>query len=141
MTKESLMRLRTRHPRLCAAACKVYGLAIHLYPAELRRGFRDELIVTFRNRLEDVLNRGSVVDWCAFAGHITFDWMRTLCLHPTELRTDDSASILGLREGDTAIGSADMALGSSLVFASAGFFLACAGWYTYLAILPRYVRP
>lgn len=90
------MRTRTRHPRLAAAACRVYGAAIRLYPAHFRQEFGDELAVTFRNQVEDALDSGSIVIWAEFALTIVIDWIRTCCMPLTESRTG-SASILGLR--------------------------------------------
>jgi hypothetical protein len=71
------MRARTRHPRAVAMACRIYRVTIRAYPAEFRRAFGHDLITTFRNRLEDVLDEGGIVDWLAFSGHITVDWIRT----------------------------------------------------------------
>ena len=131
------MRVRTRHPRLLAAACRVYRGTIWLYPHEFRRAFGHELTITFRNRAEDVLDSGSYVDWMAFAVHIVIDWIRTCCTLAAESSAPGSGSLLGLSEGDAAHGSIDRtAVDVSLVFAAAGLILAFAGWYTFVALLP-----
>ena len=100
------MRPRTRHARLVDAACMLYGLAIRMYPTGFRRDFGHELAITFRNRAEDVLDAGMVASF-AFAVHIAFDWLRTWATWPTEPTVQDSASLLGLREGYMALGYLD----------------------------------
>jgi hypothetical protein len=132
------MRTRTRHPRLAAAACRVYGAAIRLYPAHFRQEFGHELAVTFRNQVEDALDSGSIVIWVEFALTIVIDWIRTCCTLLTESRTG-SVSILGLSEGDAALGSIDSTnVDVSFVFAVGGVVLLLVGWYTYIAVLHRY---
>jgi hypothetical protein len=134
------MRARTRHPRLAAAACKVYGLTIWLYPAELRRVNGRELAVTFRSRVEDVLDGGGVRAWLAFAAHIALDTMRTHADLVTAGAAQDSVSLLGLSEGDAAHGCIDRAtVDIHSLLAAAGLVLAVAGWYAYFAVLPSYV--
>ena len=71
------MRARTRHPRLAAAACKIYGLTLWTYSTEFRREFGPELALAFRNRVEDVLDDGCIHNWLAFAVHIALDTVRT----------------------------------------------------------------
>ena len=135
------MRLRTRHPRLSAAACKVYGVAIWLYPTEFRRAFGHELVLAFRNRVEDVLDRGGMLDWVAFAVHIALDWIHTCSTLMTESETPGSGSLLGLSDGDPAHGCiARTSVDVSLVFVAAGVVLSCAGWYAFLALLLSFVR-
>jgi hypothetical protein len=129
---------RTRHPRLTAAACALYGVAIRLYPAELRLAFGEELRVTFRTRVEDVLN-GDFAGWVAFAAHLIADG---ILLRATLLPNNASAvSLLGLSDGDTAHGALDRAaVDAQGAFVVAGFALAIVGWFAYFVILPRYVR-
>jgi hypothetical protein len=135
------MRERTRHPRSVAAACLVYGLVIWAYPSEFRRAFGHELAVTFRNRVEDVLDSGGILDWFAFAVHIVVDWIRTCSTVKIQADTHGSVSLLGLSEGDAPTGCIDRTtVDVSLVFAVAGLVLGCVGWYTYFAILPSYVH-
>lgn len=135
------MRSRSRHPRLVAIACAVYGVMIWLYPAIFRRPFGHEMRLTFRNRVEDVLDRGDVSDWIAFAAHVVWDTIRasaTLAIWSPEQR---SVSLLGLSEGDAAHGCIqDVSVGVDLMFAVAGLVLGFAGWYAYFAILPSYVH-
>jgi hypothetical protein len=134
------MRRRTRHPRLAAAACKVYGVTIWLYPAELRRSCGRELAITFRSRVEDVLDRDGLRGWLAFATHITLDTIRAHSDLATAGRARDSVSLLGLGEGDAAQGCIDGAtVDIQSMFAVAGLVLAVAGWYAYFAVLPLYV--
>jgi len=124
------MRVPTRYPRFCAVACKIYGLTIWLYPAEFRRAFGHELVVTFRNRAEDVLDEGGILDWFAFAGHIAFDCVRTCGELLTESRPRGPMSLLGLNDGDTAHGCVDRTtVDLSLVFGAAGIVLGCVIWY------------
>ena len=131
------MRVRTRHPRLSAAACRVYRGSIWLYPQKFRRTFGHELAITFRNRVEDILDSGGFLDWLAFAVHIVVDWIRTCGTLVAESSAHGSGSLLGLSEGDAAHGSLDRtAVDVSLVFAVAGLIVAVAGWYTFVAVLP-----
>jgi hypothetical protein len=133
------MRPPTRHPRLAAAACKVYGLTIWLYPREFRRAFGGELAVTFRSRVEDVLD-GGVHDWLAFGVHIALDTIRAYGGLMTAAGSQASASLLGLSEGDAAQGSIDRAaVDVQLMFAAAGVVLTCVGWYAFFVVLPLYV--
>src|SRR5579862_3328129 len=119
------MRARTRHPRLVAAACRIYGVAIRLYPADFGRAFDHELNVTFRNRVEDVVDDGGILDWLAFAGHIALDWIHTWSTLVAESEAPGTGSLLGLSDGDAALGCADRTtLHVSLVFAAAGAVLA-----------------
>jgi hypothetical protein len=124
------MRAPTRHPRLSAVACKVYGLTIWMYPTEFRRAFGHELVVTFRNRVEDVLDGGGILDWFAFAGHIALDCVRTCSVLMTESRPRGAMSLLGLNDGDAAHGCIDRTtVDVSLVFAAAGIVCGCVVWY------------
>ena len=121
-----------------SVACRIYGVAIRLYPAHFRQEFGHELAVTFRNHVEDVLDSGSIVICIQFAVTIVIDWMRTCCTLLTESRTG-SVSILGLCEGDVALGSIDSTnVDVSFVFAVGGVVLILVGWYTYIAVLHRY---
>ncbi|HVZ20020.1 MAG TPA: hypothetical protein VG871_03100 [Vicinamibacterales bacterium] len=133
------MRVRTRHPRLSAAACRVYGAAIWLYPAEFRRAFGRELAVTFRNDVEDALNDGGVAHWAKFAVHIAVDWIRTCVTLLTQPVSHDSVSLLGLGDGDVASGCLDrVTVDVSLLLAILGLVVALIGWYAFFVILPRY---
>jgi hypothetical protein len=135
------MRTRTRHPRLTAIACRVYAHMIWLYPPAFRRAFGAELLVTFRNRVEDVLSDGGVREWMTFAADIVWDTIRTSCqLMVIDVPPHDSASLLGLRDGDAAQGGLHHAtLTVDLMFAAAGLVLGFGGWYAYFVILPSYV--
>jgi hypothetical protein len=134
------MRVRTGHPRVAATACRVYGLMIWLYPPAFRRAFGRELVLTFRSRVEDVLNDGGVREWIAFAAHIAWDTIRTSGTLMAERGTEDSVSLLGLRKGDVAHGCIDHAtVNVNLMFAAAGLVLGFGGWYAYFVILPLYV--
>jgi hypothetical protein len=133
------MRAPTRHPRLAAAACKVYGLTIRLYPAEFRRAFGRELAVTFRNRVEDVLDGGGVHHWIAFAAHIALDTIRTYGDLATAGGAQGSVSLLGLTEGDAAQGGINRAtVDVQSIFVAAGLALAVGGWYAFFVVLPTY---
>jgi hypothetical protein len=84
------------------------------------------------------LDSESIVIWVQFALTIVIDWIRTCCALLTESRTG-SASILGLCEGDVALGSIDSTnVDVSFVFAVGGVALIFVGWYTYIAVLHRY---
>jgi hypothetical protein len=134
------MRMRCRYPRLAAAACRVYGLTIWLYPAEFRRAFGRELAVTFRTRVEDVLETGGIGDWLAFVAHIALDALTTYSMLVTRSGAQGAVSLLGLSEGEVAHGCLDRAtLDIQLMFASAGVALAFAGWFAFLVILPKHV--
>jgi hypothetical protein len=128
------MRPRTRHPRLAAAACKIYRLVIAMYPGEFKRDFGPELAITFRNRVEDVLDDGGVMEWLGFIAHIASDSLRTGLTLVTAPESERLTSLLGLREGYAAQGAIDPTR-LDVMFAAAGFVVACAG-YTYFAWLP-----
>jgi hypothetical protein len=132
---------RSRHRRLAAAAaCRVYGLTIWLYPPDFRRAFGRELAITFRNRVEDVLDAGGLRHWLAFIVHIALDTLSTyrMLLTPgDQVVSAGAGSLLGLGEGDVAHGGLDHAMLEE-IFASAGVLLAFAGWLTFLVILPKY---
>lgn len=131
------MRANTRHPRLLDAACRVYGVAIRLYPTEFKRAFGHELIITFRNQLEDVLDSGSIVEWAGFAVLIAVDWVRTSATRLTQPTSRDSVSLLGLGD-DLAYGGIDrVTVDVSFVFAALGVVLAIIGWYAFFVILPK----
>jgi hypothetical protein len=116
-------------------------LLIWLYPPVFRRAFGRELVVTFRSRVEDVLNDGGVRDWIAFAAHIMWDTIRTSSSLFAAPVPQDSMSLLGLREGAAAHGELDRVCATvDLLFVAAGLVLGCGGWYAYFAILPSYVH-
>lgn len=124
---------RCRHPRLAASACHAYTLLIWLHPPELRREFGREMRLTFRNRVEDVLNSAGPAGSVFFALHIAVDWLRTFTLGPEEPVT---LSILGLGAGDEpAAGALDRSTCSaSLFLATMGVALLLGGWYGWLSM-------
>jgi hypothetical protein len=127
------MRMRTRHPRLAAAACMVYGLIIWMYPGDFGRAYGHELTITFRNRVEDTLNDGGILQWMAFAVHIAWDSIRAYSLILTESRAHDSVSLLGLSKGDWAHGCINRpTIDVQFMFAVAGLAFAFFGWYTFI---------
>ena len=66
---------------------------IWLYPANLRREYQHELLLTFRNRIEDVVNaRPPLVGDAVHRPH-RLDWLRTFSL---EHREPPTLSLLGL---------------------------------------------
>jgi hypothetical protein len=134
------MRVRTRHPRFSGIACRLYRMMILLYPAEFRRAFDHELVVTFRNQAEDALN-GGVFAWFAFAGQIAGDWVRTWATLAIEPATSGTVSLLGLHpHADRACGCIDRAMVDvSFVLAAAGLVLMVAGWCSYVATLAFYL--
>jgi hypothetical protein len=126
-----MMAVRCRHPHVVAWSCRIYGLLIWLYPADLRRDYRHELRLTFRNRFEDVVNTGRLWNAMLFAGHIAADWLRTIALEPEPTAT---FSLLGLSSTDGgAPGCLDRSsISVSLMLASLGVVLLIAGWYWWL---------
>lgn len=134
------MRAKTRHPRLSNVACRVYGVAIRLYPRAFRQAFGHELAITFRNQLEDVLDSDDIVEWVRFAEHIAGDWIRTYIRLLTPPRASHGpVSLLGLADGDLASARPDrVTVNVSFVFAVLGVVVALFGWYAYLFNLPRH---
>jgi hypothetical protein len=114
------MRVPTRHSRLVALACRIYSLTIYIYPTEFRRAFGHELVVTFRNRAEDVLDEGGIMERLAFAAHIAVDCVRTWTTLSTELR-DDGRS-----------------LSVSPLFVAAGVVFSAGVWYMLVVSSPRW---
>lgn len=134
------MRRRCKHPRLASAACRVYDLTIWLYPREFRRAFGRELALTFRSRVEDVLEAGSLCDWLAFAAHIALDTFSTCNALAASSESQGAVSLLGLSEGEMAHGGLHSAtVDIQMVFATAGVALTFVGWFTFFVILPKYV--
>lgn len=125
------MSARTRHPRIVTWSCRVYTLLIWLYPASLRSEYRHELLLTFRNQAEDVVNSGRVSVALLFLFHLAADWLRLLTLEAEE---GSPLSVLGLdaHEGG-ASGCVDRSTVSvSLMLASLGVVLLILGWYWWL---------
>jgi hypothetical protein len=122
------------------AACALYGVTLWLYPGAFRRRFGDELMVTFRNRVEDVLDEGSGRECLSFVLHIAWDTLRAAGATRAAVNEPTPTSLLGLCEGDVAGGSLEPAVFDiHLVFAAGGVVLALGGWYAYFAVLPAYV--
>lgn len=131
--------MRCRHPKIVAGACRAYGVLIWLHPPALRREFGREMILTFRNRAEDIVNAGSVVVLLAFAAHIAIDWLRTFTIESDEPET---LSLLGLGAGEEqAAGSIDRSsLSVSLFLATLGVALLIGGWYGWLSMNAEILR-
>jgi hypothetical protein len=135
------MRRRGEQRWLVHAACALYGVTLWLYPSEFRRRFGDELTVTFRNRVEDVLEKGLGRECLSFVLHIAWDTLRAAIATRAAVNEPAPTSLLGLCEGDVAGGSIELAvLDIHIVFAAGGVVLALGGWYAYFAVLPAYVR-
>jgi hypothetical protein len=125
---------------LVRAACACYGVALWLYPAELRRTFGRELVITFRSRVEDVLDSGGIATWLAFVVHIAWDTMHATALLAAADDASRPVSLLGLGEGERARGGLPGAsMDIHVLFVAAGLGLALGGWFAYFAVLPRYV--
>lgn len=125
------MAARCRYPRVVAWCCRLYSLLLRLYPANLRREYQRELLLTFKNRVEDVINTGRPSVAMLFAIHMAVDWLRTLALEHEE---PAALSLLGLdsHEGG-ASGCLDRSTVSvSLMLASLGVVLLIMGWYWWL---------
>jgi len=129
------MRIPTRHPRLSAIACRIYCLTMCLYPTEFRQTFGHELVITFRNRVEDVLDGDGILEWLAFAGHIVVDCTRTCWTLSTELRACGSMSLLGLSDDS---GTDQRSAGLSHVFVAAGIVLSAGVWYMLVVSSPQW---
>ena len=125
------MSARSRHPRVVIWSCRLYGLMIWLYPAPLRREYKHELLLTFRNQVEDVVNTGRLSSAMLFIVHMALDWLRTFVLEPEEPTT---LSLLGLGAREPgACGCVDGSnVSVSLMLASLGVVLLIAGWYWWL---------
>src|SRR5262245_57047689 len=125
---------RGRHPLLLASACRLYGLMIWCYPPTLRREYRREMLLTFKNAAQDALDAGSVSSVLLFAMHTVTDWLRTLMLEQEEPMT---LSLLGLGASESAgagcIDSSNVSV--SLMLATLGVVLLIAGWYEWLSMI------
>lgn len=126
------MATRSRHPRLVAWSCRLYALMIWAYPAGVRREYTREMLLTFRNQADDVLNRGSIAPVVSFALRTTADWVSTLAREHDEPAT---LSLLGLGAQDgEACGCLDPSTFSvSLLLATLGVALLLGGWYEWLS--------
>ncbi len=127
------MSTRCRHPHVVRWWCRAYSLLIWVYPSSLRREYRHELILTFRNQAEDALNAGSLSSAASFVVCIAADWLHTLWLG---VRAEDSAalSMLGLGSDEhEAGGCLDRSVfTTSLMLATLGVALLIGGWYWWL---------
>jgi hypothetical protein len=123
---------RGTHPVLVASACRLYALMIWFYPATLRREYRREMLLTFKNAVEDVLD-SSVWAVMLFVAHTAIDWLRTLTLERDEPVT---VSLLGLGStGDAGAGCIDSSnVSVSLMLATLGVVLLIAGWCEWLSL-------
>lgn len=125
------MPARTTHPRIVAWFCRVYALLLWVYPASLRCEYRQELLLTFRNQAEDVVNRGRLSAVLFFVCHLVVDWLRLFTLEPEER---SSLSVLGLdaHEGGASGCIDESTVSVSLMLASLGVVLLILGWYWWL---------
>jgi hypothetical protein len=114
-------------------------MTICIYPTEFRRAFGHELVVTFRNRVEDVLDGGGILEWLAFAGHIAIDCMRTCRTLSTELRACGSMSRLGLSDDARSLSGIDRRTADvSHMFVAAGVVFSAGAWYMLVVSSPRW---
>jgi hypothetical protein len=110
-----------------------------VYPTEFRRTFGHELLVTFRNQVEDVLDGGGIPEWLAFAGHIAIDCVRTCSTLSTAVRAAGSMSLLGLSEDARSPSGIDhRAVGVSHVCVTTGVVLSAGVWYLLVVSSPRW---
>jgi hypothetical protein len=137
------MAARSRHPQLVGWSCRLYALVLFTYPPNLRE-YRRELLITFRNRSEDIFNSGSTMAVLRFALHIAADWLRTMTSEGPEEPMALSVLGLGARDGE-ARGCLDRSTFTvGLLLATLGVFLLIAGWYewlTYKALFLSHHRP
>ena len=127
------MHARTsQHPYLVLAACRAYRVVLWLYPITLRRDFRDELLLTFRNLAEDALASGKPLDSLVFIVRIGLDLLRSLTLE--SVAPPPRLSMLGLAASDDdACGCLDRSLvDGSLLLAMLGVVLMFVGWCGYV---------
>ena len=133
------MRVPTRHPRLSAVACRIYSWTICVYPTEFRRAFGHELVVTFRNQVEDVLDGGGLLDWLVFAVHIATDCLHACSTLSTDLRACDSMSLLGLGEDARSLSVVNRrTVDVSHLLVGAGVVFSAAVWYLLVVSSPRW---
>jgi hypothetical protein len=133
------MYARTQHPRLVVAACRLYGVALWLYPIQLRREFRDELLLTFRNLAEDALATGKPLIALVFIVRIAADLLRSLTLD--SVAPPPRLSMLGLAASDDeACGCLDRSVvDGSLLLAMLGIVLMFVGWCGYVIAQSAFV--
>jgi len=102
-----------------------------MYPAGLRREYRREMLLVFKNTAEDVLNEGSVVSVMLFVMQTAADWLRTFALERDQPAT---MSLLGLSstesQGAGCIESSSVTV--SFMLATLGVVLLIAGWCEWL---------
>jgi hypothetical protein len=128
---------RTRHSRTVAAVCFLYRITLWVYPPQFRRAFGPELVVTFRNRFEDVCDSGRVLDCVAFAAHLIVDWIRAYTILLRESRPPASVAVLGLSDDEIAHGCVAGAAGDGqFIFAAVGFVFSIIGWYIFFTFRP-----
>jgi hypothetical protein len=126
------MHARTRHPHLVLVACRAYRAVLWFYPITLRREYRDELLLTFRNLAEDALATGKPLDSLIFIVRIGADLLRSLTLE--SVAPPPRLSMLGLAASDDdACGCLDRSVvDGSLLLAMLGVVLMVVGWCGYV---------
>lgn len=126
-----MSRRRNTHPTIVACCCRLYTLMIWGYPSTLRREYRREMLITFRNAAEDVFEAGSVSLTTVFLLRTLIDWLRTAML---EREHSATLSVLGLGGAeDDASGCIDTSnVSVSFMLATLGVLLLIGGWYEWL---------
>jgi hypothetical protein len=106
---------------------------IWCYPSSLRREYRREMLLTFKNTAEDVFNAGSVSLVALFVCRTLADWLHTAML---EREQPVTFSVLGLESVETgAAGCIDTSSVSvSFMLATLGVLLLIGGWYEWLKL-------
>ena len=138
-----MSRRRNRHPMVVACCCRLYALMICGYPSSLRREYRREMLLTFKNAAQDVFDAGSVSLVTVFLIHTVTDWLRTAML---EREPSATLSVLGLGSAeDGGAGCIDTSnVSVSFMLATLGVLLLIGGWYEWLnlnAVIMSHHRP
>lgn len=134
---------RNRHPMVVACCCQLYGLMVWCYPSSLRREYRREMLLAFKNSAEDLFDDASVSLVIMFLLRMMTDWLRTAML---EREQTAALSVLGLGSAeDAAAGCIDTSSVSvSFMLATLGVLLLIGGWYEWLnlnAVIMSHHRP
>lgn len=131
------MRSRTRHRRTAAVACWLFARMLRMYPAEFRRTYGEDVAITFRNRVEDVLNDGGILNWGAFVARTVVDEMRACAALLSESRLHHTDEFLAAGANRPWLEATATDRGMAFV---SGVALSCAGCYAFILVLLSYAR-
>ena len=77
--------LSSSQERLLRWLCRIYRLMLLAYPSTFRREYSREMVVVFRTRARDVMQRDGSSALLPFMRHISLDWLHTTLRESTDM--------------------------------------------------------